>query len=724
MSGLQITCDPNACEPGQFAVAEIRREAASAEIPVLVDGAPDDVVRISLELAEAGTGARPQSYAIRVRNDGGGKSIAVRGEDKVGVMYGGLDVAEAIRTGTLATIGDADFSPHILQRGIKFNLPLDLRTPTYSEPCDAAQKNMPEMWEIEFWTTFIDDMARHRYNVLSLWSMHPYPSMVRVPEFPDVALDDVWRTLEPFDDSFGHNGHDYVRPAMLANYEVVKRITIDEKIAFWRRVMQYAYDRGIEVYLFTWNAFLFGAEGKHGITSQKASDRNIEYFRASVRQTIKTYPLLAGIGITAGEGMKPDEMGGMDKEEWLWRTYGEGIRDALRNTPDRRFRLIHRFHMTGLSRIQDAFSELPCPMDLSFKYAVAHMYSVPNPSMIKPVLPLLSPGLRTWLTVRNDDVYSFRWADVDYARAFVKAIPPEDKVAGFYMGPDGYVWGRDFLTRDPVGDTSETVMQKQWLSFELWGRLAYSPDLPDDVFARQVEARFTGVDTHRLMSAWADASKTFPYVTRFFWGSIDVRWFPEACREAKGFYTVRHFMEGGSMPGAGVLNIMQWRAGQLGDEAPDGVTPIEIADMLDGNATRALEALPELRSATPEAPERAREYGATLSDIEAMAHLGRYYAAKTRGACDLALFDATGEDSRQASAVSYLEDALAHWKAYAGAYTRQYVQPVLFNRTGWVDIPGQTANVEADVRCARAWKPGTIDESQVSRYGTAAGFQP
>ena len=33
----------------------------------------------------------------------------------------------------------------------------------------------------------------------------------------------------------------------------------------------------------------------------------MRYFRASVRETVKTYPLLAGMGITAGEGM-PQKM--------------------------------------------------------------------------------------------------------------------------------------------------------------------------------------------------------------------------------------------------------------------------------------------------------------------------------------------------------------------------------------------------------------------------------
>ncbi len=212
---------------------------------------------------------RPQSYAIRIREDGEGKTITVSSADPTGAMYGGLDLVEAIRTDTLATIGDVDLAPHILRRGIKFNLPLDLRKPTYSEPSDVAQKNMPEMWEMGFWATFLDDLARHRYNILSLWLLHPFPGLVKVPEFPDVALDDVWRTQVPFDDSFGYNGHDYVRPPMLDDYEVIKQITIEEKITFWRDVMQYAVDRGAEVYLLTWNALFFGAVGKHGIICRR-----------------------------------------------------------------------------------------------------------------------------------------------------------------------------------------------------------------------------------------------------------------------------------------------------------------------------------------------------------------------------------------------------------------------------------------------------------------------
>ena len=51
----------------------------------------------------------------------------------------------------LAEVQDADHAPAILRRGIKFNSPLDLRTPSYSDNSDAAQANIPEMWSLDFW---------------------------------------------------------------------------------------------------------------------------------------------------------------------------------------------------------------------------------------------------------------------------------------------------------------------------------------------------------------------------------------------------------------------------------------------------------------------------------------------------------------------------------------------------------------------------------------------
>ena len=150
---LAITLDAAAAGPGEFAAAEIRREAAARGLTVVVADAntPAAAIRIALAVAApAGTKAVAQSYGIRVHSQNGQRTITVRGADAAGVMYGGLDVAEAIRTGTLDSLKDSDHTPHIAQRGLKINIPLDLRTPSYTDPSDAAQANIPEMWSMEF----------------------------------------------------------------------------------------------------------------------------------------------------------------------------------------------------------------------------------------------------------------------------------------------------------------------------------------------------------------------------------------------------------------------------------------------------------------------------------------------------------------------------------------------------------------------------------------------
>ncbi len=704
---LQLTVHPSTGEPGRFAAEEIQRAAAANSV------AADITLTVELKAHAAA-----QSY--RIERDGA--KLRVIGADEAGAMYGGLDIAEAIDLGALETLKSSENKPHIPKRGIKFNIPLDLRTPSYTDPSDAAQANIPEVWEHEFWIDYLNAMARNRYNVLSLWSLHPFPSMVKVPEFPEVALDDVWRTRAKLDDKFSFTGEGFVRPEMLANHEVVKQITIDEKIDFWRWVMEQAAHRGITIYVFTWNVFTFGAEGKHGITDDMGNEITKQYFRASVREMVRTYPLLGGMGITAGEGM-PHDMDSKVKERWLWDTYGEGICDALQDEPNRDFNLIHRFHWTAQSDILDAFKDYPGTFDFSFKYSVAHMYSITKPIFIQPLLENIAAGRRTWLTVRNDDIYTFRFGDPAYAREYILNMPPPDKLAGFYMGPDGYCWGREFLDRYPAPGRRPLVMEKQWYSFAIWGRLAYDPALPDSHFERLLASRHPEADSSHLFTALQNASQVMPLITRFFWGDIDLKWFPEACwshprrKNGGGFYTVEQFMEGSAMPGAEVLCIRDWRKRLLDRQPMTETTPLDIAQALEGAAAATFAALDSLRECATSDPELQKN----VTDCEALAWLGRYYASKVRGSCALSLFDATSAPIERSAALRHLTEALAHWKNYAAIRDANYVS-ALYNRVGYIDITALTEKAAADIAIVKDWKPGSLQDDG-KRAGSEKGFR-
>ena len=697
---------------GAFA-ADSRRhpmlDFAEAEILTAARAANASVPKLRFEL-DASLGE--QAYRVdRVNND----TLLVTGGDATGAMYGGLDVAEALRFGPAAMGRALDRRvrrPLVLRRGIKFNIPLDLRTPSYADGSTAARANIPEVWTREFWRSYFDELARYRYNVVTLWSLHPFPSLVKVPEYPDVALDDVWRSKEPLGPvPFDSTGRDAIPPGFLANHEVIRKITIDQKIAFWRDVMRMAADRGIEIYIFTWNVFTYGVQGKYGIDERMSNPATVSYMRASVRELVKTYPLLKGLGITAGENMPTTP--GVSKEQWLWSTYGEGVRDALKSEPDRDFRLIHRFWQTTGDEIRRNWTRYPGWPDrfaFSFKYSWAHMYSDVKPPFVAEVMPLLKElGMKTWLTVRNDDIFSLRWGDPEYVRQYVLNMPSADKVDGFYMGPDGFTWGRDFLDRETsdqhLGAARPLVMDKHWYSFMLWGRLSYDPILPDAHFEEALSARFPGVDARRLYSATTSASKIIPQTTRFFWRDIDLAWFPEACARydrASGthLYTVAEFMNGVTMPGTQILNIRQWRYRLTNGIAMEAMTPLDVADALAGFASSTLTLVRELRAVPTNLS--SRELRQTIGDNEAMAHLGFYYAEKIRGACDLALFDASAAEDDRQSAIAHLELAVSAWKRYAAVRDAQYL-PGFYSRIGWTDITALTQVVAEDVEIARGW---------------------
>ncbi|NHN31474.1 carbohydrate-binding family 6 protein [Paenibacillus agricola] len=648
-----------------------------------------------------GSSTRNEQDNSKVYNAGNGTEEIVCwviGADVVGAMYGGLDVAEALRTGTpLRHIRNHHKNPFIAKRGIKFNIPLDARTPSYSDNGDSAQHNINEMWSKPFWEEYLDEMALHRFNTLSLWNLHPFPSMVQVPEYPDVALQDVKKTTAAFQATL--RGLDMSTADTLNHLVTLKEMTMAEKIAFWRDVMQYAQDRGIEVYIITWNIFTYGTEGNgYGINNEQNNETTIDYFRASVRSLLETYPLLAGIGVTAGENMQ--HLGSpYSDEEWLWRTYGEAVLDVKRKQPERHVHFIHRAHETSLATIDNAFEAYSDTFSYSYKYSLAHMYASVNPPFIhkEGFIHDLPNRDKTWLTVRDDDFYYFRWGNPEFARQYILNMPPADQLAGFLMGPDGLIWGREFVSTEPESPR-QLIIKKLWYSFSIWGRLSYDPTLPDQLFQKQLAFHYPEVPPQLLFEAWASASKIIPTVTTFHWqgNSLDFQWYPEACyshpQRAKGFHSVQHFIEDAPMDGSGMMSIPAYCDHLLEQKAQTGITPIQVAQDLQAYAFRTQQLLMGIGGVT------GKELRLLLGDLEALSYLGQYYALKIMGAVELCLYQKSAASGYQDNSVGYLRQASVCWKRFAAITTNQYI-PQYLTRQGAiiVDVTQLQAQVDRDI---------------------------
>ena len=620
---------------------------------------------------------KPEGFSIRTTSRGSQITHWVIGADAAGAMYGGLELAEVIRCMGLDAVRALDQNPYMPLRGIKFNCPLDERTPTYSNHNgDSQRKNVLVMWDMTFWNAYIDDLARFRYNYVSLWNLHPFPSMVRVPGYEKVALADVQSTTE------------------------TKKMTMDEKIAFWREVMRYGKDRNVDLYVVTWNIFVKGTDGQYGLTDKYDNATTTDYFRKSVKQMFLTYPDLAGIGLTTGENMP--NMTTAQKEAWALATYGQGVLDAAAAQPGRKITLIHRQHQTGAQDIAKTFKGLFENPDLtflfSFKYAQAHVLSSTVQPFCKGFVKDIG-SLKTVWTLRNDDNFYFRWGAPDFVREFIQNIP-YDVSMGYYYGSDGYVWGREFLSTEPE-TPRQLEMTKHWYHWMLWGRLGYDPGMTNDRIIQILGSRFPQVKAQDLFYAWQEASMVYPVTTGFHWGDMDFKWYIEGCFSnsgsagtPSGFHDVNRFITLGTHPGTDCVTIPAYVDAVVAGKQLTGTTPIQVSQQLHGHADKALEILDRLPKVTD------KELRLTLGDIRAMAYLGKYYGHKIRGATELALYRKNQDQDRQAAAVRELTRAAEYWDRYTATALAQYTNPILLNRVGSCDWRAFTAEVRKDVEIA------------------------
>ena len=680
----------------QFAFDEIKAAFASKGVEIIFseDKKADIVFLVENGIEEL----KPQGFDISNKSN----KIRITSVDDAGLMYGGIELAEQIRLYGLEGIQETTQNPHMERRGTKFNIPLDVRTPSYTDVSDVAQKNIPEMWNFDFWMEYIDNLARYRFNLISLWSLHPFPSMIKVQGYEDIALDDVQRSTANWNENYDLNGIGFDTPEILANPEIVRQISIEEKIEFWQKVMAYGKSRNVDFYVVTWNIFVNGTDGKYGINDKIDNPVTRDYFRKSVKQMFVTYPDLAGIGLTTGENMYGNSVEA--KEDWAYETYAQGVLDAAEEMPDRKFVFIHRQHMAGAKNIAEKFKPLidhkNIEFNFSFKYAQAHVMSAVEQPFHENFVKDIGETKTLW-TLRNDDNYFFRWGAPDFVRSFIKNIPA-DVSRGFYYGSDQWIWGREFSSKEPESPRQIEIV-KHWYHWMMWGRLGYNPEMTNERFIQILQHKFPEVDAKQLFTAWQEASMIYPVTTGFHWGALDFQWYIEACKSRKefaqnetGFHDVNRFINLPPHPKSGFQSIPDFVKMVVAGETTTLKTPVEVALQLHEHAEKT-----QMIYESFESTEN-HELQATLHDIQTMALLGEYYAHKIAGSISVALYRETKDKNQQQKAIEELTLAVETWKKYVELALQQNINPIWTNRVGIVDWIQITEWVEDDIDIAKA----------------------
>jgi len=341
-----------------------------------------------------------------------------------------------------------------------------------------------------------------------------------------------------------------------------------------------------------------------------------------------------------------------------------------------------------------------CTLEFSYKYSQAHVYSSVKPEYIQKDNFLKSIGdSKYFFTIRDDDFYYLRGgSDPAFTRAYIKNMPTEN-FNGFYMGPDGYTWGREYISKNPEFN-NQLVYDKRWYCFNIWGKLSYDPDVSDSYFVNELKARFPKVNAQNLYNAWAKASQVVPLVNRFhnIGCQMDYQWYPEACTGSAGFHSIDKFINAGTQIGEGLMSIPLFADAILNNTAMTGTTPLQVASNLETNYNEVLSLIKGMNDTDPELRR-------IIEDVKALAWLGQYYSKKIIGATNKCLSDKSSDLNKklqyQKVAIKKLQEASECWRNYAGIVSNSYKPQYLTRMQRVIDVTNIQADVDNDIAIAK-----------------------
>lgn len=587
-----------------------------------------------------------------------GKAVMVSANDDAGAMYGLLEIAEQLNSGkSLQAIADKLVNPRLSVRAVKFNLPWSpYRTGKVMEQHNEVCR------DLSFWQSFLDEMARNRFNVLSLWNVHPFSFMVKPINFP--------------------NANSFDAEEMKSWKE------------FWTTLFKMAKDRGIETYIVNWNIAVspeFAAA--YGVMERNDTSSIVKrYTREVVTQVINEYPDLSGIGITLADWMSNfrgsnstlPEMTALDRENWIEETVIAGIKAAKREV-----KFLHRSVLSAdpveMRRVIDN-AHLKDTTLVEIKFNWSHAHSTPKLALTHDAHsgkvdngywnPMPNNYRIQWM-MRNEDIFILRWGDPDFIRKHI-ATNTQPYVNGYFVGSEGYIPAKDVSHIDNDHKMWKYAFEKQWLFYKVWGRLLYDPTTPDTAFETAFENKYGKRSGKPLLNAYKLASKMPLRLASFHAATWDYTLYSEGFLapfapprglydKASSFISIDELIDHPTLD-SDLISIPEYVKQLMSktDISKDRISPQQLADSLEADADKVLTVTRYLY------PKARGELSCELDDLNTWAYLSKYFGVKLRAGIALHTFRLTNDRTQQQKAIELLNESLGYWKKISNLTSSHY----------------------------------------------------
>ncbi|MFO7371032.1 MAG: hypothetical protein R6X09_12285 [Bacteroidales bacterium] len=672
-------------------VVKQEQDANTAEADLLIISSEEASEELSL--LEEFRSVTEEGFMLKKLPEG---KVAVIATDQTGVIYGIMELAEQLEMGkTLKKIEEKSVNPKYLFRAIKYDLPWN----SYRVH-ESLQLHTETVRDLKYWESFLDMMAENRYNVLTLWCLHPFPYMIRPKNFPEAC---------PFSDEELKSWQD-----------------------FWHGLFGMAQERGIKTFMVNWNIFVSASfaekhkvadyclpemEGKEYYGKGDYSEIVQRYNRECMTQLIDEYPEMAGFGISQNERME-----GVEEQvwqNWIVDTYFDAMDSA-----SRKIEIMLRAHThpapeltrkaieDNAYRLDDVW--VPVKFNWSHAHATPKLMYIHGGSTSTSLWDPVPENYKMVYTMRNEDFFVLRWGQTDFVRDVLR-VNDKEYLGGYKIGSETYIPAKEYITKPGDYLTWNYAFEKQWLFYQVWGRLMYDPATKDEVFVHAFNKKYDIDFGDKLLEAHNLADKMPLKLASYYAATWDFTLYSEGFLAGyksnmpcyydsiSPFISVDEIIRNVTLD-TSYVSIQDFVAGNY--SGADKITPVQLADELEQDGKKALALLDQLKTKNPTLIHE-------MDDIRTWAYLGLYFSEKLRGGMALQYFRTSGDGEKKAESISHLEKALEHWKTVVGI-TGRYMDeiPLLhlgdrFNNGGnkrnisafsWKNLTGE---VEYDIEIAK-----------------------
>jgi hypothetical protein len=589
--------------------------------------------------------------------------LVAAGTDETGLMYALLELAERVAAdspGALNDVENAVTFPDNRIRGVDRFV---------AGPADEW------LFDESFWESFLDRLAAARFNRLVLVTGYdtaylgpPYPYMVDVPGYPDVAVQD-----DPFPGG------------SVPDRAAHRRLFQD--------IAERCHERGIE--------FLFGIWQQQPWSDRQArvvtglpddADDLAGYCAAGLQELLVELPEVDGVQFRVNY---ESGVGDRTSAEAFWRSLmdataaaeakrdrpleldvrAKGLSDGLiahaeELGPDLVVPTKFWCESTGLpyhnTRMrEDELSNL-ADLNKARRYGYADLLREPRG------FDLL---YRLWVMGTNR---VFVWGDPDYARRFSRAAG-FGGAAGFEVttplcmkGGHAAIGERYPLHADPDLRHYDWEDDRYWAWYRAFGRFGYDADADPAVWERPFRERFGGA-ADPIRRGYAAASAVLPILTAWHlphhpaqhtWQEMTTGGALFAEHNHDSVFPVSYRTAEPSDPGL-FAPVDEYVAGVLADDREPGrFTPMQVAAWFDRLASETCDAVNDAEAEVP-AGDRCAELRATVVDLRMLADLATYHAAKIRAAVALEFHERTSEVNDLRTSHAHMRAAREAWESLA-----------------------------------------------------------